>query len=137
MSMKDTARDFVDACDSGKGWEACREMCHDGATFSTQGDALAEVRTLADYTEWAKSLLGPMPDARYELTALGADESRHRVAAAAVFHGTHTVDAGNGAPTGKAVASDYVYVMDFDGGKIRHMTKVWNDGFALRQLGWG
>jgi hypothetical protein len=26
--------------------------------------------------------------------------------------------------------------MDFDGDRIRHMTKIWNDGFTLRQLGW-
>jgi hypothetical protein len=29
-----------------------------------------------------------------------------------------------------------VYVMDFDGDRIRHMTKIWNSGIALRQLGW-
>jgi hypothetical protein len=27
-------------------------------------------------------------------------------------------------------------MMDFAGGRIRHMTKIWNDGWALRQLGW-
>jgi hypothetical protein len=27
-------------------------------------------------------------------------------------------------------------VMDFDGDKIRHMTKIWNDGLTMRQLGW-
>ena len=40
-------------------------------------------------------------------------------------------------PTGKTAAADYVYVMDFDGDKIRHMTKIWNDGHTMRQLGWG
>ena len=39
-------------------------------------------------------------------------------------------------PTGNKVAGDYVYVMEFDGDKIRHMTKIWNDGQTLRQLGW-
>ena len=24
-----------------------------------------------------------------------------------------------------------------DGGRIRHMTKIWNDGASLTQLGWG
>ena len=135
MSMLETAHKFVDACDNSKGWEACKGYCHDSATFATQGDALAEIKTLKDYVEWAKGLAVPMPDARYELLSLAEDAERNNVTAAAVFHGTHTVDAGN-PPTGKAVASDYVYIMDFDGGKIRHMTKVWNDGFALRALGW-
>ncbi|MCW2520497.1 MAG: nuclear transport factor 2 family protein [Mycobacterium sp.] len=29
-----------------------------------------------------------------------------------------------------------IRVMEFDGEKIRHMTKIWNDGHTLRQLGW-
>ena len=37
---------------------------------------------------------------------------------------------------GKTAAADYVYVMDFDGDKIRHMTKIWNDGMTMRELGW-
>ena len=39
-------------------------------------------------------------------------------------------------PTGKSASTDYVYVMDFADGRIRHMTKIWNDGWAVRQLGW-
>ncbi|NIP14982.1 MAG: nuclear transport factor 2 family protein, partial [Pseudomonadales bacterium] len=39
-------------------------------------------------------------------------------------------------PTGKSIAADYVYVMDFDGDRIRHMTKIWNDAVSLQQLGW-
>jgi hypothetical protein len=26
--------------------------------------------------------------------------------------------------------------MDFDGDKIRHMTKIWADAWALKALGW-
>jgi len=26
--------------------------------------------------------------------------------------------------------------MGFDGDKIRHMTKIWNAGWALKELGW-
>jgi hypothetical protein len=29
-----------------------------------------------------------------------------------------------------------VYVMDFDGDRIRHLTKIWNDVISLTQLGW-
>jgi hypothetical protein len=39
-------------------------------------------------------------------------------------------------PTGKSVKSDYVYVMEFDGEKIRHMTKIWHAGWAMKELGW-
>jgi hypothetical protein len=39
-------------------------------------------------------------------------------------------------PTGQSAAADYVYVMDFDGDGISHMTKIWNDGITMRQLRW-
>ena len=40
-------------------------------------------------------------------------------------------------PTGKSSNSDYVHIMEFEDGKISHMTKIWNDGLALKQVGWG
>jgi ketosteroid isomerase-like protein len=39
-------------------------------------------------------------------------------------------------PTGRTVEADYVYVMQFEGGRITHMTKIWNDAISLQQLGW-
>jgi ketosteroid isomerase-like protein len=39
-------------------------------------------------------------------------------------------------PTGQTAKADYVYVMTFADGKISHMTKIWNDGWTLKQLGW-
>ena len=135
MTMHDTALAFFDACETGKGWDGCKEYCHDDAGFSCQADALAETNTLADYAEWMKGLLGPIPDGRYELTAFAADEGRATVVASAVFHGTNT-GSGPVAPTGNSVASDYAYVISFDGDKVQHMTKIWNDAIALRALGW-
>jgi len=34
------------------------------------------------------------------------------------------------------VAADYVYDMSFEDGKIRHLTKIWNDVASMQQLGW-
>ena len=135
-SIGSTAREFFEACETGQGWEVCREWCHDGATFSAQADALAEVTTLRGYCDWMKGLLGPLPDGRYELRAFATDDKRDRVVAAAVFHGTHKGEGGPVPPTGKTVAADYVYVMQFEDGRIRHMTKIWNDSWSLRALGW-
>jgi hypothetical protein len=39
-------------------------------------------------------------------------------------------------PTGKSTRTDYVYVMQFTGDKISHMTKIWHSGLALKELGW-
>ena len=38
--------------------------------------------------------------------------------------------------TGKSTSTDYVYVMEFEDGKISHMTKIWNAGMAMKDLGW-
>jgi len=59
------------------------------------------------------------------------------VAAFAVFHGTQTGPGGPGGPTGNTIAADYVYAMQFDGDRMRHMTKIWNDTISLQQLGVG
>jgi predicted ester cyclase len=136
MTLEQTAREFFEACETGGGWEACKGYCHDGAGFACQADALADTTTLEGYAEWMKGLLGPIPDGRYELTAFATDTDRGTVVASAVFHGTQTGAGGPGAPTGRPVASDYAYVMRFDGDRIAHMTKIWNDAQALRQLGW-
>lgn len=135
-SITETAEHFVDACDSGKGWQACQAYCYSDATFSVQAGALADIETLEQYTGWAQGLLTPLPDASYELKTLATDEQRQIVTAYAVFSGTHSGEGGPIPPTSKSIATDYVYVMHFDGDKIRHVTKIWNDGFALAGLGW-
>lgn len=136
MSQYQTAQAFFEACETGKGWDVCQTWCHSDATFACQADALADTKTLSAYAEWMKGLLNPIPDGRYVLTAFAADEARGSVVAAAEFHGTQTGEGGPVAPTGNSVKSDYAYVMQFDGDKIRHMTKIWNDVQALRELGW-
>ena len=80
--------------------------------------------------------LSPLPDGRAEVRSFGVDESRNKVLAYGVFHGTHTGEGGPVAPTGKSAKADYVYDMDFEDDKIRHMTKIWNDGATMQQLGW-
>ena len=136
MTQYETAKTFFEACETGKGWDGCKSLCHEAATFSCQADALAETATLAQYADWMKGLLTPVPDGRYKLTAFAADETRGTVVATAEFHGTQTGEGGPVAPTGKAVVSDYAYVMQFDGDKITHLTKIWSDVHALRALGW-
>jgi ketosteroid isomerase-like protein len=136
MTISKSAMEFFDASETGKGWDVCKAWCQDGASFSCQADALADITTVAGYTDWMKGLLTPVPDGHYELKAFAADEERNSVMAFAVFHGTQTGEGGPVDPTGKTVAADYVYVMEFADGKISHMTKIWNDVHSLKQLGW-
>ena len=132
----DVAERFFDACETGKGWKGCQTYCHPDATFSAQADALQGIDTLEGYTDWMKGLLVPVPDGVAELRALAVDETRNNVAAYGIFRGTHSGEGGPVPPTGKSAEADYVYVMDFEGDKIRHMTKIWNDTITLQQLGW-
>ena len=134
--IRETAEKFFDACETGKGWSGCQQYCQQSATFSAQAAALDGVTTLQAYTDWMKGLFTPVPDGSYDLRAFAVDEGRNQVIAYAVFRGTHTGDGGPVPPSGLRVEAEYVYVMQFDDGRIKHMTKIWNDGFSLKQLGW-
>jgi len=94
------------------------------------------VTTLAQYTDWMKGMMTVMPGASYELKSFATDPVRNKVAAYAVFHATHSGPGGPVPPTGRSTSTDYVYVMQFQGDKIVHMTKIWNAGLALKELGW-
>lgn len=134
--IRDAAKKFFEACETGKGWDTCKAYCRPDATFSSQTGALSDISTLEAYCEWMKNLLTPIPDGHYELKFFAADDAGQSVAAIAVFHGTQTGPGGPVPPTGKKIAADYVYHMIFDGDRIKHMTKIWNDTISLQQLGW-
>jgi len=135
-SITEIAKEFFAACEAGKGWEACKAYCKPDATFSAQAEPLADVRTLQQYTDWMKGLMTILPDGRYEVKSFATDGERKSVCAYGVFSGTHRGQGGPCPPTGKSTKTDYVYVMEFDGDKIRHMTKIWHAGLAMKALGW-
>ncbi len=135
-SIAAVAREFFEACETGKGWEACRACCTPDASFSAQAEPLAQLRSLQQYAEWMKGLLQILPDGHYVVKSFAIDDERHNVCAYGIFSGTHRGDGGPCPPTGKNTNTDYVYVMEFEANKIRHMTKIWNAGWAMRELGW-
>ena len=134
--IAEIAKNFFGLCEKGKGWDECRNYCTADATFSAQAEPLADLKSLEEYTEWMKGLLTLMPDGGYEVKSFALDEERKNVSVYAVFSGTHTGDGGPIPPTGKSTKSDYVYFIEFDGDKIRHMTKIWNAPWAMKELGW-
>jgi|SRR5215467_3287566 len=135
-SITETARSFFDACETGQGWTVCRAYCQPNASFAAQAEPIADLRTLEQYTEWMKGMLTVIPDGSYTVRSFATDAERNNVCACAVFSGTHTGAGGPVPPTGKSISTDYVYLMEFENGKISHMTKVWNAGWALKELGW-
>jgi ketosteroid isomerase-like protein len=134
-SITDVAEAFFAACETGKGWEACSSYCTPGATFSAQAEPLQEIRTLQQYTDWMKDITLVLTDASYEVKSFATDPARNNVCAYGVFKGTHLAG-GPCPPTGRSTSTDYVYVMQFEDGRIAHMTKIWNSGMALKELGW-
>ena len=135
-SFTTIAKQFFDACETGKGWQGCAKYCTPNATFSAQAEPLADLKTLEQYTDWMKGLLTFIPDGRYVVKSFATDDDRKSVCAFGVFSGTHSGQGGPCPPTGKSTSTDYVYVMEFEGNKIRHMTKIWNAGLAMKDLGW-
>ena len=135
-SITGVAKDFFAACETGKGWDACKVYCKPNATFSAQAEPLADVRNLQQYTDWMKGLLTILLNGKYEVKSFATDGERNSVCAYGVFSGTHTGQGGPCPPTGKSTKTDYVYVMEFEGDKIRHMTKIWHAGLAMKELGW-
>ena len=135
-TITDIAESFFTACETGKGWEVCSAYCSPSATFSAQAEPLLDVKTLEQYTDWMKGLANYLPDASYEVKSFATDAARNNVAAYGVFRATHTGAGGPVPPTGRSTRTDYVYIMQFEGDKIVHMTKVWHSGLALKELGW-
>ena len=135
-SVTTVAKQFFEACETGKGWQVCREYCTQEAIFAAQAEPLVNVHTLEEYADWMKGLLTFIPDGRYLVKSFATDEGRNSVCAYGVFSGTHSGQGGPCPPTGKSTSTDYVYVMEFEGDKIRHMTKIWNAGLAMKDFGW-
>jgi len=135
-NITETAKSFFAACETGKGWATCKDFCTSDATFAAQAEPLAGVTTLAQYADWMKGLMAIMPDGRYEVKSFATDNERNNVSAYGIFSGTHTGAGGPCDPTGKSTRTDYVYVMQFTGDKISHMTKIWHSGLAMKELGW-
>lgn len=136
-SITEAAQAFFTACETGKGWAGCQQYCAPDASFTAQAEPLADIKTLAGYCDWMAGLFGILPNGAYEVKSFATDAERGSVCAFGVFTGAHTGEGGPCPPTGKSTRTDYVYVMEFAGGKIRHMTKIWNAGWAMRELGWG
>lgn len=136
--LDEVANAFFQACETGKGKEACAPFLAPGATFACQSDALKEVRTLEAYTEWMKGLaVGISTDSSFEVHAAGKDKERNKYFFFATFRGTNNADKGPVPATGLKVESHYCYVLTFnDHNLITDMVKIWNDRQAFVQWGW-
>lgn len=139
MSAFENATKFFHACEGLKGWAGCRDYVAPGATFNAQCEPLAEITTVEAYTKWMAGVgSGPLKGCRYELHNAAWDENSRTALFFGTFVGRHDSDGGPVPPTHRETRSHYVYVLAMDGaGKVAKMTKIWNAGWSLRELGWG
>ena len=137
MSSFTNAEKFFHACESMKGWSACKDYVADNASFNCQAGPLVEVTTVEAYSDWMAGFKAVAPNGSYEIHASSFDESTNTALFFATFSGTHTGDAGPVPPTNKTTNSHYVYAMQMnDEGKIANMTKIWNAAWAFKEIGW-
>ncbi|KAL3926047.1 MAG: hypothetical protein SGARI_005736 [Bacillariaceae sp.] len=130
---------FLRAIDTGKGYDAGIEYVKEGgAAFDCQCEALKDMTTVKEYADWLEGLgKGPLPGNTVEVKSIAFDEEQNLVTYVGVFTATHSGEGGPVPPTNKEMKSDYVYLIQMnDDGKVESMKKIWNDGFALKQVGW-
>ncbi len=135
-NIETIATSFHQACTSGAGWEACRAYCTPDATFEHEGEMFADIHTLEAYATFLQNVLAPVPDFRHEVLSVGVDQGLQRVLVHYLIRGTHTGEGLPVPPTGKSMESHCVFILHFEGDRIRHATKVWNDYEVRKQLGW-
>lgn len=124
MTIRRIAQDFIEACESGAGWDACHHWCTPQAEFASQLEDLCDINDLETYCDWIRTKRAAQPGGRFELQDLAVDKVSRTVIASAVFHGTQ-----DEAKTRKdgAVDRDYSFVLQLTGNRISHMTKLWNN----------
>jgi len=135
-TIETTATSFHHACMTGKGWEACRQYCTPDATFAHEGEMFADIHTLEQYAAFLQSVSTPVPDFRHEVLSVGVDPRQQRVLIHYLIRGTHTGEGLPVPPTGKSFATSCFLALHFEGERIQHAAKVWNDHDMQKQAGW-
>lgn len=137
MSAFENATRFFHACESSKGWEACRQYAEPGASFEAQAGPVAEFDTVQDYAEWMADVPNWATDVGYDIHTSAWDEKNRAATFFATYHLRHTGEGGPVPPTNREMNSHYVFVLFMSGDdRIEKMYKIWNAGWAFEQLGW-
>lgn len=135
-AIESIATNFHHACMTGKGWQECQQYCTPAASFTHEGTMLADIDTLEGYVAFIESVAVPVPDFRHEPLSVGVDERQQRVLIHYRIRGTHSGEGLPVPPTGKGFESYSVIVLHFQGDRIHHVDKVWNDHSVMQQAGW-
>ncbi len=138
MNAYNNALTFFNACESLEGYEGCKTYMTENATFEAQAEPVADIKSLSEYVDWMRDLgKGPLKGCSYEINASALDADNNKVLVFATINGSHNGAGGPVEPTGKSTSTDFVYVLTMNNDdKVVHLTKVWNAGWAMKDLGW-
>ena len=114
-SIRETAEQFFDACETGKGWDGCQAYCHPGATFSAQVGALDGVETVRGLHGLDEGLHAAARRQLRGSLVRGRRGAEQRGRVRRVPRHAHRRGRAGAADGQASVEADYVYVMDFDG----------------------
>lgn len=132
------AKKVFECIDTAKAFDTISEYVAEDASFEAQSAATDGIETVKGYTEWAVAFGNEtIPGCTYDVHCCAWDDTTKTAMYHGTFHGTHTGPGGPVGPTNKTMHANYAYfaVMD-DDNKVSKMTKVWNDGHSMKQLGW-
>ncbi|GFH44113.1 hypothetical protein CTEN210_00587 [Chaetoceros tenuissimus] len=132
------AKEVIEVLDSAGDWATIESLVAKDATFTCQAEALADVKTVKEWYDWMVNFKGNIaPDGRCTIKSIAWDATNRKCLFYAVYHATHTGDGGPMPATNKHTDTDYVYeVVMNDEDKVASMTKIWNDMYCLKELGW-
>ena len=138
MNTLENAIRFFENCESGKGWEACKDYVEGKGKFTAQSEPFADLKEIKEYVDQMAGLAQvTMPGCSFEIHASAFDESTGTALVFATFTGTHSGDGGPVPPTNKTTNSHYVFALKMNGqGKVESLTKIWNSSWAFREIGW-
>eukprot|EP00038_Savillea_parva_P025626 m.48692 g.48692 ORF g.48692 m.48692 type:complete len:173 (+) comp7022_c0_seq1:185-703(+) len=131
---------FYDFSETGKGWDKCKDyVVNEDAPFDGQFvGSLSAIKTIKDYVGFTYGCTIAMPGCTATPWFAGFDEKNRSVNICADFKGHNTQPCeGFPPPTGKSTVSHYSYTVWFNEDcKIIRMRKLWNDQYAMKELGW-
>lgn len=133
------AKKIMHSIDAAKPYEDVADMVVENAPFLCQSDALKDVTTVKGWCEWMGNFATNIaPDCKPTVHNIAWDSTKKTALLYATYHAKHTGTGGPMEATNKETNTHYCYIvmMDATTNKCTSFTKVWNDGYCLKELGW-
>jgi hypothetical protein len=132
------AKKIMAAVDAAKPFEEISDIVVEDAPFICQADALAGVNTVKAWADWMVNFESNIaPGCKATVHNIAWDAENKTALYYATFYAKHSGDGGPVPATNKETSTHYMYILVMsEDNKCKSFTKVWNDGYCLKELGW-